>query len=388
MTEEPVRVGVSGLGRGFMLTLPGLLHHPRIRLVAAADPRPEARDRFVAELGGSAYEDFAALCADDAVELIYIASPHAFHAAQAIAAARAGKHVLVEKPMALDLGECRAMVAASEAAGVHMMVGPSHGYDAPIALTRSLIESGAYGRVRMMSMLTYTDFLHRPRRPEELDPEQGGGVVFSQAAHQIDIVRRLAGSELRSVFARIGDWDAARPSEGAYTASLAFADGGFASLTYSGYGNFDSDELCGWISELGTPKKPGAIAGRPPLPGPGAEETALKMSRAYGARGIEAAAPPPHHEHFGQLIVSCDRADFRPTPTAVHEYGPSGIRLHPLSPPRSARAEVLEEAVAAVRDGIAPLHDARWGAATIAACAALRQSAHERREVAIPPLDP
>jgi len=71
MTEEPVRIGVSGLGRGFMLTLPGLLHHPRIRLVAAADPRAEARARFAAELGGRAYDDFADLCADDQVELIY-----------------------------------------------------------------------------------------------------------------------------------------------------------------------------------------------------------------------------------------------------------------------------------------------------------------------------
>ena len=56
--------------------------------------------------------------------------------------------------------------------------------------------------------------------------------------------------------------------------------------------------------------------------------------------------------------------------------------------PRSARSEVLDEAVAAVRDGIAPLHDARWGTATIAACEALRQSARERREIFISPLNP
>src|SRR5438045_1377686 len=92
----------------------------------------------------------------------------------------------------------------------------------------------------------YTDFLYRPRRPEELDTARGGGVVFSQGAHQLDIVRLLGGGRVRSLRARTGAWDPKRATEGAYTAILDFDNGAFASITYSGYAHFDSDELSGW----------------------------------------------------------------------------------------------------------------------------------------------
>src|SRR5438094_342005 len=83
----------------------------------------------------------------------------------------------------------------------------------------------------------------RPRRPEELVTARGGGVMFSQAAHQVDIVRLLAGGRVSLVRALTGSWDSRRPTEGAYAALLAFEDGACASLAYSGYGHFDTDEF-------------------------------------------------------------------------------------------------------------------------------------------------
>ena len=105
------------------------------------------------------------------------------------------------------------------------MVGHSHSFNGPILRTREIIESGAVGRPRMIHALNFTDYMYRPRRPEELDTAQGGGVMFSQAAHQIDIVRLLGGGRVKSVRAATGAWDAARPTEGAYSAFLAFEDG-------------------------------------------------------------------------------------------------------------------------------------------------------------------
>ena len=110
--------------------------------------------------------------------------------------------------------------------------------------------------LRQILAFNFTDFIYRPRRPEELDPARGGGVVFSQGAHQIDVVRRLAGAPIDTVRAVTGNWDAARPSDGAYTALLTFAGGAAASLTYSGYAHYDSDELTSWIGELGRAKDP------------------------------------------------------------------------------------------------------------------------------------
>ena len=92
-------------------------------------------------------------------------------------------------------------------AGVALVVGHSHSFDAPIARTRALIAGGEYGSLRMIHALNYTDWLYRPRRPEELS--DGGGVMFNQAPHQVDVVRLLAGGRVKSVRAQTGAWDEA-----------------------------------------------------------------------------------------------------------------------------------------------------------------------------------
>src|SRR5262245_55021694 len=294
---DSLRVGVIGLGRGFVLMAPTFRADSRWRLVAAADPRAEARARFAAEFGGRTYADGEALCADPDVDVVYVASPHQHHAAHAIVAARAGKHALVEKPMALDVADCAAMIAAARAAGTALVVGPSHGFDAPVARAAELIATGRFGPVRMVTALDYTDFLYRPRRPEELDPALGGGVVLGQAAHQVDVVRRLVGAPVVRVRAHVGAWDPARVVAGAYTALLTFEGGAVASLAYCGYGHFDSDEWMGWIGETGRRRDPSATgAARRGLARAGSEAE-LKVARAYGSAVAE---PPPaeHHEHF------------------------------------------------------------------------------------------
>src|SRR6218665_2661280 len=187
--QRPIRLGVAGLGRAFTLMLPTLVQDSRVQLRAACDPRAAARAQFLRDFGAPAYPDIEGLAADPSVDAIYIASPHALHARHTCIAARHGKHVLVEKPMALTLAECDAMIAACRAAGVQLIVGHCHSFDAPYAKARAIIAGGGVGPVRMIHALNYTDFLYRPRRPEELQTEAGGGVVFSQAAHQIDIVR-------------------------------------------------------------------------------------------------------------------------------------------------------------------------------------------------------
>lgn len=389
MDERKLRLGIAGLGRAFMLMLPTLACHPRLELVAAADPRPEARGRFVADFGGRAHETVEDLCADAGVEAVYVASPHQFHVRHVGLAAAAGKHVLVEKPMALTLEDAQAMIDAADAAGIRLVVGHSHGFDAPYLRARALIESGAYGRVRMINALNFTDFLYRPRRPEELVTAEGGGAVFSQAPHQVEIVRLLGGGRVRSVRAATGMWDPARPTEGAYSAFLTFADGAFASLTYSGYGHFDTDEFCGWTGELGQRRDPAAYGtARAALNrlGSAAEEAAAKNRRAYGldpAAAVTADGARPLHNHFGLVVVSCDGADLRPQPDGVMIYGHDERRLDPLPPPDVPRAEVIDELYEAVVDGRPPLHSGAWSLGTLEVCLAILQSAAEGREVTL-----
>jgi len=383
MATSTLRLGVAGLGRAFMLMLPTLRADPRVRLVAASDPRDEARRRFLADFGGRAYEGVEALCADPDVDVVYIASPHQFHAEHVVAAARHGKHVLVEKPIALTLAECEAMIEAARRAGTVLLVGHSHSFDAPILRTRALISGGSFGGVRMIHALNYTDFLYRPRRPEELDTKQGGGVVFSQGAHQVDTVRLLGGGKVRSLRAQTGAWDATRPTEGAYSALCTFEGGAFATLTYSGYGHYDSDELCEWIGELGYRKDLSSYgSARTALRkvATAAEEAALKNQRAYGAAN-ESDRKPDAYNQFGMVLVSCERADLRPLATGVMVYGDERAWLEALPAPAIERAEVIDELYGAVVDGRPPIHDGAWAMATLEVCLGILESSHSGREI-------
>jgi phthalate 4,5-cis-dihydrodiol dehydrogenase len=382
-TERKLRLGVAGLGRAFTVMLPTFVADPRVILVAAADPRPEARQRFAADFSARVFPTVEELCADPAVDIVYVATPHQHHARHAILAAQNGKHLLIEKPMALTLDDCAAMIEAAGRAKVHLIVGHSHSFDAPILRTRELIVSGAYGSVRMISALNYTDYLTRPRRPEELDTAQGGGAIFNQAAHQVDIVRLLGGGRVKSIRAATGNWDPTRPTEGAYSALLTFEDGTFASIIYGGYGHFDSDEFSGWIGEMGQAKSPNARKPPSHFASPD-EEAAFKSAGNYGGPAYQPpAAHDLAHQHFGTVIVSCERADLRPLPNGVAIYRSGTARLDSLPLPTVPRAEVMDELYDAVVNAKPPLHDGAWAMATLEVCLAMLRSTREGDEIAL-----
>ena len=372
---KKLRIGVAGLGRAFTLMAPTFAADARVELVAVADPRPEARLDFQ----GKSYSSVEELCKDPAVEVVYVATPHQFHAEQARLAASHGKHLLVEKPMALTLEDCRSMIDAARKARVALVVGHSHSFDRPILQARKIIEQGLVGKVRMITAFNFTDFLYRPRRPEELDTKRGGGVVFNQAAHHVDIVRLLGGGRVKSVRAATGAWDAARHTEGAYSCLLSFEDGAFASMIYSGYAHFDSDEFSGWIGESGQRKDPAQYGLARRLLRSTRHELALK----YGPSELKTDAGPVMHSHFGTLIVSCDKADLRPLPSGVMIYGDAEQRLDPLPRPEVPRAEVIDELYGAIVEGRAPLHGGEWALATMEVCLAILGSAREQKEVAL-----
>jgi len=385
--ERQLGIGVVGLGRAFTLMLPTFVADPRVRLVAACEPRTEATMRFAADFDARIHGSVESLCADPAVDVVYVASPHQHHAAHVAAAAAGGKHALVEKPMAITLAEARAMIDAVERAGTWLIVGHSHSFDRPILRTREIIASGAVGAVKMIAAQYHTDFLYRLRRPEELDSTLGGGVILSQGAHQVDIVRLLAGGRATSVRALAGQWDTARPTDGAYAALINFADGVFASLVYGGYAHFDGDELCGGATELGGRRDPdryGAARRRIAALTDAREEGAAKAARNYGgSAAAPSAAEGGGHQHFGLVLVSCERGDLRPLPGGVMIYGDADERLDPLPPPRVPRVEVIDELYAAVVHGRPPLHDGRWGMATLEVCVAMLTSVREKRDVAL-----
>lgn len=374
-----MRLGVLGLGRAFTLMVPTFSGDARVRLVAAFDPQQAACQAFEPTFGGTSMSSAEAVCSHPDVEWVYVATPHQMHVDHVVLAASHGKHVLVEKPLALSLDDCTRMIDACEAVGTQVIVGHSHSFDAPVLLAKALIDSGDFGRVRMVHAMQYTDFMYRPRRPEELDTSRGGGVVFSQAAHQMDMVRLLCGGEVTSVRALTGRWDPARPTEGAYSALLTFANGAFASATYNGYGYYDTDVLMDDIGEMGTPKPADAhlqTRTRLRLAADEAAEAALKSQRNFGGPQYVPArvGPPDACQHFGPVLVSCERGDLRLTPLGVQVIDQGGTRFVPVKLPAVARAEVIDELWGVARQGLAPMHGGRWARATLEVCLAILSS--------------
>ncbi len=384
-----LRWGVVGLGRAAASMLPSLAAHPDVRLVAAAAPRAETRAAFATAFGGRTYETAAELCADPEVDVVYLATPHAMHAEHAVLAATCGKHVLVEKPMALTLADCDRMIAAAQRGGTVLMVGPSHGYDRPILAMGDIVREGSLGRVGMILTFDYTSFLYRPRRPEELDTSLGGGIIFNQVPHQVDMVRLLAGAAVRGVRSATGIWDAARPSEGSHATFLDFENGAAASLVYSGYDRFDSDELQGWIGEGGDPKSPDRHgSSRRALRTAGPDESALKRSTGFGGASPKRAPDARPRDgsgqpHFGVTIVSCERGDLRTTPQGIAIFDDDGRRdiELPVGPAVPDKSPAIDELHAAVVRERPALHDGCWGKATLEVCLAILESARTRREV-------
>ncbi len=390
MKGQKIRLGIAGLGRAFSLMMPTLICDERLIIVAGADPREEARARFESDFAGRAYARVEDMCADPNIDAVYVSTPHQYHAENVTAAAAHKKHILCEKPMALSVDECLTMIDTARKAGVHLLVGHSHSFDGPIRQARRLVESGEFGDVRMLHALDYTDFLYRPRRPEELDTSKGGGIIYNQTPHQVDNVRFMAGGMAKSVRAITGAWDRDRGTEGAYSALLTFKNGAFANMTYSGYAHFDSAEFVDWIAESGQPvKQENYGAMRRGLAGKSREaELALKGQQNYGGdtyAGFDPRNPklPPerYHQNFGPLIVSCDRGDLRPTSKGVAIYADFERRFAALPPRPIPRMEVVDELWDAVVHDIAPMHDGRWGLATMEVCFAILQSAREGRDV-------
>jgi phthalate 4,5-cis-dihydrodiol dehydrogenase len=375
-----LRLGIVGMGSAARQLIPAVEKTAEVALAAICDPLPDVREAAARQYGVPAVSDLAQLLALD-IDAVYVATPTDLHAKHVIAAAQAGKHILCEKPMATTLDEAQAMIDAAARAGVTFNVGHSHSYDEPYYAMRQIVRTGELGRARMLHNIYYSDWVYRPRRPEELDVNLGGGVTFRQGAHQFDILRLIGGGLVKSVRAQTFDWDPLRPVIGAHSVFLTFADGTVATAIYNGYGAFMTSEITFDAGEVGYPQDvaPGSSRARLKAATPANEAQAKRARAATPA----AAALAPNQPFFGWTIVSCEGGDIRQSATGLYVYTERGREERPLRLDRTTREPVVKEFVDTVAGRRTAVHDGRWAMANLEVCVAAIASGRTGNEIAL-----
>ena len=196
----PIGLGIAGLGMAGAVMVQAAAAHPGFVLRAAADPHPAPRQAFARDFNASAYDDIAGLCADPAVEVVYIATPHQFHAPHAILAAEHGKHIILEKPISLSATDARAVAAAVKAAGVRTCVCFECRFSSQFLATKAVIDAGLLGALHYGEV----DYYHGigpwyGQYRWNTSVESGGSSLLSAGCHALDALLLCMGGQVESV---------------------------------------------------------------------------------------------------------------------------------------------------------------------------------------------
>jgi predicted dehydrogenase/threonine dehydrogenase-like Zn-dependent dehydrogenase len=242
-SSRGLRIGLVGCGDIAVHNAAAVAAVPNASLTASFDPVAELARSVADEWGGEAVTSVEALLDRSDVDAVFLAVPHHLHAPLAVQAAAAGKHVIVEKPMANDLAGALEMTAAAERAGVVLSVCLPHRYEAGVAATRRLIAAGAIGEPRGTRTTFYEDkpasywlggFSGRAVSSWRSSRAQaGGGLLIMNLSHLIDLARYLTDVEVDSLSAVCDAADGPAEVEDTISVTIRYANGGVGTLSGS-----------------------------------------------------------------------------------------------------------------------------------------------------------
>jgi predicted dehydrogenase len=216
-------MSTANIGRTSMI--PTLKRLERSEVLAVASRDDEKAQKFADELGiPKAYGDYQHLLDDPEIEAVYIPLPNHLHKEWTIRAAEAGKHILCEKPLALNADECLEMVDAADANGVILMESFMYRYHPRILKAAALVKSGVVGKLKTIES-GFTFFL-RDKDDIRYKYQEGGGALMDVGCYCVNISRLMAGREPVAVQAQ-AVWTSTGVDE-QLVALLDFGEGLFA----------------------------------------------------------------------------------------------------------------------------------------------------------------
>ena len=355
-----VRTGLIGCGKVGQIHATALHDLTESDFVAVCDRDPGRAAAFAERWGTRPFTDVGTMLRDGRVEAVVIGTPHPLHAAPAVAAAEAGAHVLVEKPLAATLADCDAMLAAARRAGVRLGVISQRRFYEPVRRMKAAIDAGKIGTPVLG---VFEMFSWRDRAYYESDPwrgkwaTEGGGVLVNQSPHQLDLLQWLMGpiEEVSGYWANVN-----HPSvevDDTAVAVLRFRGGGLGSVVTS-------------VSQ-----KPGSYT-KVHIHGTNGASVGVETDRgATYIAGVSSIAEPalndlwtvPGEEHLLAAFQAEDRARFAQVDATTY--------YHALQ---------VQDFLRAIQEGRPPLVTGEEGRVVVEMFAAVYRSNRERRPIPFP----
>jgi predicted dehydrogenase len=342
VAADPVRLAIVGTGMVARYHAQAIAATPGAQLVATSRSDPSKAAAAVAEFGVPCETSYERLLARPDVDAVAICTPSGAHAAQTIAAARAGKHVLVEKPMALTTEDADAMIAACRDAGVRLGVALQRRTEPAYQAVRTAITEGVLGSTVMgLALIPYhrTQAYYDSAAWRGTWAEDGGGALMNQGIHIADLLLWFMG-DVDEVQARVATVSHDIEVEDDLAATLRFKSGALGSI-------------------LAT------TAAAPGFP---------HRVEVYGTRGGVQLEAEAIVRWEGEAAPKVDDALRPGTASAGAGSSPTGITA-------TGHARVLADFVAAIREGRAPLISGEEGRRSLALVLAIYQAARTGRPV-------
>lgn len=225
----PLRIGILGCAHIAQAFARDVTASPAVQLVAVASRQADKARAFAQVFGiPRAHGSYEALLADETVQAVYIPLPNSLHAQWAIQAARAGKHVLCEKPLALNRAEADAMFDAADAHGVYLLEAYPYWFQPQTGALVKLLQDGIVGDVRTVQA-SFGFTMARPEGNIRMDPALGGGALLDAGSYPASLIRLVMGEAPTRVMA-YARW-AGTGVDIALTALMRYADGRTAQLS-------------------------------------------------------------------------------------------------------------------------------------------------------------
>ncbi len=230
-----IRVGIIGAGHWGEKHADAIGSLSNVRLVASSRTNPEALEAFVNKYGGKAYTRYQDLIGDPDVDAVAIATPHHLHTDIVIEAAKWGKHILLEKPIAPTLEECDQILQVVDENQVTFMAGHTNHFVPVYQKIKEILQGGELGRPLLITDRTLKRWWAPNRREWHLDRRTGGGMWMTIGVHNIDRMVWLMESRVKSICAHLATGFHDQNADDHGMALLRFENGSAGTAATVGY---------------------------------------------------------------------------------------------------------------------------------------------------------